>query len=76
MTTQELVETALHALVAWTRGVQPASADVETLRREFPASADLPVDELACQAVHDLAGRAFPRPEQPQMEVTKTERVA
>ena len=76
MSPREVIETALHVLAAWTDGHQPISADVEILRREFPASADLPVDELACQIIHDLAGRAFPKLEPPRMQVNEVERVA
>jgi hypothetical protein len=73
MNSRELVETALHVLTAWTQGRKPASTDVKTLRGEFPASAGLPVDELACQVIRDLAGRAFPKSEQPGMHGTALE---
>ena len=55
-----LVETALHVLVAWSKGDFPASTDLELLRTAFPSSADLPADELACQVIHDLTARVFP----------------
>jgi hypothetical protein len=57
---KELVETALRVLVAWNDGRRPASADLDVLKEAFPSSAKLPDDELACQVIHDLSGRAFP----------------
>jgi hypothetical protein len=56
---KELVETALHVLVAWIDGRKPAPADLATLKDAFPSSAHLPADELACQVIHDLSGVAF-----------------
>jgi hypothetical protein len=76
MSPQELVEIALHVLVAWAHGHAPTSADVDILRREFPSSSDLPADELACQIIHDLSGRAFPKSEQPRTHVNTAARVA
>ena len=64
MNPQQLVETALHVLVAWSDGLKPAAADLETLKTAFPVSAHLPVDELACQVIHDLSGRFLPETEQ------------
>jgi hypothetical protein len=64
MSPTELVETALRVLAAWTDGRKPASADVEALKRAFPSSAHLPDDDLACQVIHDLSGRAFREPSQ------------
>ena len=61
MNPNELVETALRVLVAWNHGRKPASADLETLKQAFPSSAHLPDDDLACQVIHDLSGRAFGR---------------
>ena len=52
----ELLETALHVLVTWNDRGNPAPADVEALRKAFPSSADLPVDELACHVIHGLRG--------------------
>jgi hypothetical protein len=49
----------LRVLVAWNDGRTPASSDLETLRGAFPSSSHLPDDELACQVIHDLSGRAF-----------------
>jgi len=56
------VETALRVLAAWTDGRKPASADLTTLKQAFPSSAHLPDDDLACQVIHDLSGRAFGNP--------------
>ena len=64
MSPKELVEIALRVLAAWTNGRKPAPADVEALRRAFPSSAHLPDDDLACQVIHDLSGRAFGKPAQ------------
>jgi hypothetical protein len=64
MDPRELVETALHVLTAWAAGRKPASADLNTLKEAFPSSAHLPDDELACQVIHDLSGRAFGKPAQ------------
>ncbi len=61
---KQLVETALHVLVAWNGGSDPARDDIEILKTAFPASAHLPIDELACQVIHDLSGRAFREAEQ------------
>ena len=51
---KELVETALRVLVAWIHGSTPNPPDVETLRIARPSVAHLPLDELACQVIHDL----------------------
>ena len=59
MSSKELVETALHVLVAWNDGRKPAPADIDILKNTFPSSAHLPIDELCCQVIHDLSGRAF-----------------
>ena len=59
MNSRELVETALRVLVAWNDGRRPASADLDVLKQAFPSSAHLADDELACQVIHDLSGRAF-----------------
>ena len=64
MNPRELVETALRVLAAWTNGRKPASADLNTLKEAFPSSAHLPDDDLACQVIHDLSGRAFGKPAQ------------
>jgi hypothetical protein len=58
--TNELLEAALHILVAWTNGEQPAQPDRLLLTTAFPLSAHLPDDELACLVVHELAGRVLP----------------
>jgi hypothetical protein len=34
------------------------------LREAFPSSAHLPDDDLACQVIHDLNGKAFRKPAQ------------
>ena len=62
MSPRELVETALRVLAAWTDGGKPASADLDILKEAFPSSAHLPDDELACQVIHDLSGRALGKP--------------
>jgi hypothetical protein len=64
MNPRELVETALRVLTAWTNGRKPASADLNTLKEAFPSSAHLPDDDLACQVIHDLSGRALGKPAQ------------
>ena len=64
MSPRELVKTALRVLAAWTAGPKPASADLGLLRQAFPSSANLPDDELACQVIRDLGGRAFRKPAQ------------
>jgi hypothetical protein len=61
MTPKELVETALRVLVAWNSGNKPDPDEVDVLKAAFPSSANLDIDELACQVIHDLSGRAFPR---------------
>lgn len=57
---KQLVEAALHVLVAWNQGDSPDSADLELLKATFPSLAHLPADELACQVINDLSGRVFP----------------
>ena len=64
MNPKELIETALRVLAAWTDGRKPAPADLNTLKEAFPSSAHLPDDDLACQVIHDLSGRAFGKPAQ------------
>ena len=64
MNPRELVETALRVLAAWTDGRKPAPADLNTLKEAFPSSAHLPDDDLACQVIHDLSGRALREPTQ------------
>jgi hypothetical protein len=64
MSPKELVETALRVLAAWTDGRKLAPADLNTLKQAFPSSAHLPDDDLACQVIHDLSGRAFGKPAQ------------
>ena len=64
MNPRELVETALRVLAAWTDGRKPASADLTTLKQAFPSSAHLPDDDLACQVIHDLSGKASGKPAQ------------
>ena len=63
MTPKELVEIALHVLVAWNEGSKPDPGEVEILKTASPSSAHLPVDDLACQVIHDLSGRAFQEPD-------------
>ena len=64
MSPKELIETALRVLAAWTDGRKPAPADLNTLKEALPSSAHLPDDDLACQVIHDLSGRAFGKPAQ------------
>ncbi len=61
---KELVDSALRILVAWTNGRKPAPADVAVLRDAFPSCSQMADDDLACQVVHDLSGRVFPKSEQ------------
>ncbi len=61
---QELVESALRILVAWSNGRKPAPGDVALLRDAFPALDHVPDDDLAVQVVHDLSSRVFPKSEQ------------
>lgn len=63
MESKLLVETALRVLVAWNGGAEPAIADVEILKSEFPLSAHLPIDDLACQVIHDLSSLVFREPD-------------
>jgi hypothetical protein len=63
MSCKELVETALRVLVAWNCAYQADPRDVEVLKAAFPSSSSLPVDELACQVIHDLSGRILPERE-------------
>jgi hypothetical protein len=65
---RELVETALRVLVFRTNGRRPDPADVEKLRRSCPGSADLEIDELCCQIVHDLCGRINWADQNPESE--------
>lgn len=76
MDSTKLLLTALHVLVAWIHGCKPVPAEVDILRTAFPSSADLPVDELACQVVHDLSGRTFMDSERMGVEETDSARVA
>ncbi|HTS26370.1 MAG TPA: hypothetical protein VMH81_10890 [Bryobacteraceae bacterium] len=62
MTNSELVEIALHVLVAWNQGDKPDPGEVEGLRRAFPSLANLDVDEIAVQVIHDLSSVAFEEP--------------
>ncbi len=59
MSSRELVEAALHVLVAWNDGRTPPAADLEKLLRAYPSSGEVPPDELACRIIHELSGRAF-----------------
>ena len=59
-----VVETALHVLVAWNDGRKPAPADVDILKTAFPSSADLELDDLCCQIIHDLCGRTLQEPQE------------
>ena len=76
MSLRELVETALRVLAAWTSGRKPASADLNTLKEAFPASAHLPDDEFACQVIHDLSGTASRKPAQVETAPPVVDQVA
>ena len=76
MNPKELVEVALRVLAAWTDGRKPASTDLDILKEAFPSSANLPDDELACQVVHDLSGRAFGKPVQVETVPPEMDEVA
>jgi hypothetical protein len=56
---RKLIEAALRVLVAWNHRQEPESADVAGLQAVFPAWAHLPVDEFACDVIHNLHGIAF-----------------
>ena len=73
---RELVEIALRVLTAWTDGRKPASADLNTLKGAFPSSAHLPDDDLACQVIHDLSGRALGKPAQVETTPSVMDEVA
>jgi hypothetical protein len=76
MNPRELVETALRVLSAWTAGRKPAPADVEALKEAFPSSAHLPADDLACQVIHALSGRALGKPAQVETTPSVMDEVA
>lgn len=76
MSSHELLETALRVLVACISGQAPASADEETLRSEYFTFGGLPIDELACQIVNDLGGRALPKRAMPGTDEQPDKRVA
>ena len=77
MQPRELVsEIALRVLSAWTEGSKPATADLNTLKNAFPSSAHLPDDDLACQVIHDLGGRAFGKSAQVETGSPVMDRVA
>ena len=79
MTPKELVETALHVLVAWNEGSKPDPGEVEILNTAFPSSSHLPVDDLACQVIYDLSGRAFTESEfeaEPPSRITPPKKLA
>jgi hypothetical protein len=76
MSPKELVETALRVLAAWTDGRKPALTDVNTLKEAFPSSAHLPDDDLACQVIHDLGGRAFAKTVQAETSSSDMDEVA
>jgi len=64
MGSNELLETALHVLVAWNGGNEPDPVDVDILRNAVPFPADMPIDELACQIIHQEGGRLLEESEQ------------
>ena len=61
MSSEELVMTALRVLGAWNDRRKPAPADIQVLKEAVPSATHLPVDELSCQIIHGLRGRAFRR---------------
>ena len=65
MRAKQLVQVALHVLVAENDGRTPAMADVNRLRAEFPCFSTLPVDELACAVIHRLSDRTHRESEKP-----------
>ncbi len=73
---KELVETALHVLVAWIDGRKPAPGDVAALRSAFPSATDLADDDLAVLVIHDLSGTTVPDGEQPPEFETRVKDVA
>jgi hypothetical protein len=76
MDPRELVETALRVLAAWNGGRKPSPADLHTLKEAFPSSAHLPDDDLACQVIHDLSGRALGKPAQVETTPSVMDEVA
>jgi hypothetical protein len=76
ISSKQLVETALHVLVAWNGGSDPACDDIEILQNAFPASARLPANELACRMIHELSGRAFREAEQSPVPDQRMDEVA
>lgn len=64
MNANELLEAALHVLVAWNTGNEPDPLEVEALRNAVPASAGMEIDELACQIIHREGGRLLEESEQ------------
>jgi hypothetical protein len=56
---KQIVEIALRVLVAWTSGMEPASEDVGVVQNARPSMAQRPVDEIACQIIHDLSSVVF-----------------
>jgi hypothetical protein len=64
MNANELLEAALHVLVAWNTGNEPDPLEVEALRNAVPASTGMEIDELACQIIHREGGRLLEESEQ------------
>ena len=57
MSSNDLLEAALHVLVAWNTGNEPDPAEVEILRNAVPLADGMAIDELACQIIHREGGR-------------------
>ena len=76
MKPMELVETALHVLVAWNSGEKPDPGEVATLKTAFPSSAHLDVDDLCCQIIHDLSGRILRGPDRERRDRHRKKDVA
>ena len=53
----QLAEIALQVLVAWNGGRKPDPGDTDILKKAFPPLANLEIDHLCCQILHDLGGR-------------------
>jgi hypothetical protein len=56
-----VIKMALRVLTAIMEHCPPDAADVKELRRFAPLDADVPVDELACEVVHEVLTRRAQR---------------
>ena len=64
MSSNELLEAALHVLVAWNGGEEPDRNELNALRQAVPSSDGMPIDELACQIINREGGRLLEESEQ------------